>query len=91
MMEHKTKKIRSGSLSEINVTPLVDVPLVLLIIFMVTSPTVHHGARLPTPDLQPSNAKENPTQEEKDTLTLTEEGILKLRGKYIVKKNSISL
>ena len=32
-----------GSMSEINVTPLVDVMLVLLIIFMVTAPMLQQG------------------------------------------------
>jgi biopolymer transport protein TolR len=38
-----------GSLSEINVTPLVDVMLVLLIIFMVTAPMMQRSVdvRLP--------------------------------------------
>jgi len=37
---------------DMNVTPLVDVVLVLLIIFMVLAPVVnaHHSARLPPPD-----------------------------------------
>ena len=40
---------RSAALSEINVTPLVDVILVLLIIFMVTAPMLQRGVdvRLP--------------------------------------------
>src|SRR5713226_7722479 len=33
----------STSLAEINVVPLVDVMLVLLIIFMVTAPMIHRG------------------------------------------------
>ena len=33
----------SGSMSQINVTPLVDVMLVLLVIFMVTAPLVNPG------------------------------------------------
>jgi len=37
------KKEVGTSLSEINVTPLVDVMLVLLIIFMVTAPMMHSG------------------------------------------------
>ena len=38
-----TKKQIESSLSEINVTPRVDVMLVLLIIFMVTAPMMHSG------------------------------------------------
>ncbi len=36
---------RGGSLSEINVTPLVDVMLVLLIVFMVTTPIIVEEAK----------------------------------------------
>ncbi|MFT3914322.1 MAG: protein TolR [Anaeromyxobacteraceae bacterium] len=38
------------TLSEINVTPLVDVMLVLLIIFMVTAPLIQQGVELNLPD-----------------------------------------
>ncbi len=37
-------------LSEINVTPFVDVMLVLLIIFMVTAPMMVHGVKVETPE-----------------------------------------
>lgn len=39
-----------GTISEINVTPLVDVMLVLLIIFMVTAPLVQAGVRVDLPN-----------------------------------------
>jgi len=51
----------STSLSEINVTPLVDVMLVLLIIFMVTAPMLQTGIDVQLPETR--NAKEvNPEQ-----------------------------
>lgn len=37
------------TLSEINVTPLVDVMLVLLIVFMVTAPLMQHGVQVDLP------------------------------------------
>jgi biopolymer transport protein TolR len=41
---------RKGRLmSDINVTPFVDVMLVLLIIFMVTAPMMTHGVKVDTP------------------------------------------
>jgi biopolymer transport protein TolR len=40
----------TGTLSEINVTPLVDVMLVLLIIFMVTAPMLQTGVEVDLPD-----------------------------------------
>lgn len=52
---------RDGSmLSEINVTPLVDVMLVLLIIFMVTAPMMMQGVDVDLPEVtsQPLSAQE---------------------------------
>jgi biopolymer transport protein TolR len=66
---------RSGDrrlLSEINVTPLVDVMLVLLIIFMVTTPMLQRGTDVQLPQAQLSEPKE----EQRITLTLTREGRL---------------
>lgn len=45
----KTTKGRFETLSEINVTPLVDVMLVLLIIFMVTAPMMQQGIEVDLP------------------------------------------
>ncbi len=49
-------------LSEINVTPFVDVVLVLLIIFMVTAPMMHEGIDVDLPDTttQPLRVKDEP-------------------------------
>ena len=44
MLKNNKKKI-----SEINVTPLVDVMLVLLIIFMITAPMLNHGIKINLP------------------------------------------
>jgi biopolymer transport protein TolR len=58
-------------LSEINVTPLVDVMLVLLIIFMVTAPMLQQGIDVNLPQVA---AKDIPAKEEKLVLTITKEG-----------------
>jgi len=42
-----------GALSELNITPLVDVALVLLIIFMITAPMLVQGANVDLPQTQP--------------------------------------
>jgi len=53
---------RYRPLSEINVTPLVDVMLVLLIIFMVTAPLMTSGVSvdLPKTDAKPINTDSEP-------------------------------
>jgi biopolymer transport protein ExbD len=42
---------RPRPMSEINTTPLVDVMLVLLVIFMLTAPLLNHAIRLDLPDV----------------------------------------
>src|ERR1700693_3972838 len=42
-------------LADINVTPLVDVMLVLLIIFMVTAPMLHQGVAVALPKTETTN------------------------------------
>jgi len=42
-------------LSEINVTPLVDVMLVLLVIFMITAPMLHQGIEVALPKVEAKN------------------------------------
>jgi len=48
-------KQKKGPISEINVTPLVDVMLVLLVIFMVTTPLILNGISLDLPKTKETN------------------------------------
>ena len=47
-----------GSTPEINITPLVDVVLVLLIIFMVVTPALNEGAQIELPQVLTPDAKQ---------------------------------
>ena len=59
-------------LADINVTPLVDVMLVLLIIFMVTAPMMHQGVSVALPKTATTNL---PTGvEDPIILSITREG-----------------
>ena len=49
-MAFKFKRSRKEPMSEINVTPFVDVMLVLLIIFMVTAPLLTVGVQVDLPE-----------------------------------------
>ncbi|MCB0356092.1 MAG: protein TolR [Bdellovibrionales bacterium] len=66
-------KLRSHSryLSEINVTPMVDVMLVLLIIFMVTAPMLQQGIDIDLPETASSGVE---TTEEPFILTIKKNG-----------------
>ena len=46
-------------LADINVTPLVDVMLVVLIIFMVTAPMLHQGVSVTLPRTETTNLQAN--------------------------------
>lgn len=52
-----TQLDRLTALPEINVTPLVDVVLVLLIIFMVVAPSLSEGAQIELPKVTSPDAK----------------------------------
>ena len=55
------------TLAEINVTPLVDVMLVLLIVFMVTAPLIQQGVEVKLPEVRAQPVK---AEEEKLVLSL---------------------
>jgi len=55
-------------LSEINVTPFVDVMLVLLVIFMVTAPMMQEGVDVNLPQAQ---GKSLPSKEKRMTISIT--------------------
>ena len=51
-----------GPMSEINVTPLVDVMLVLLIIFMITAPLMSHKIHIELPTANPEKTENKPVE-----------------------------
>jgi biopolymer transport protein TolR len=58
---HRRRGRRQGLMSEINVTPFVDVMLVLLIVFMVAAPLLTVGVPIDLPEAQ-ANALNSETQ-----------------------------
>ena len=63
-------------MAEINVTPLVDVMLVLLIIFMITTPLMNHKVKVQLPQAVVQKKEEKKQPIPPVTITVTEAGEL---------------
>ena len=70
-MAFNLKNKSKDPISEINVTPFVDVMLVLLIVFMVTAPLLTVGVQV---DLPESSADSLPEEQEPLTLSINSKG-----------------
>ncbi len=77
----------ASSMSEINITPMVDVMLVLLIIFMVAAPLMTVGVPV---ELPKTAASALPTeQEEPLSITLTADGLILIMNSEVDEANLI--
>lgn len=65
------RRVRQRPFADINVTPMVDVMLVLLVIFMVTAPMMTTGVTVDLPD---SNAAPVPGQDEPLAVSVAADG-----------------
>ena len=76
-----------GPMADINVTPLVDVMLVLLIIFIITAPLMSHKVQIKLPE---ANLNQNPDDAEKRkqpiTISVKEHGDLYWGDERITKE-----
>jgi biopolymer transport protein TolR len=79
---------RSVPMSEINVTPFVDVMLVLLIIFMVAAPMLTVGVDVDLPKSAASALESE--NEEPLTITITKEGQIVLQTSTIPKEELVT-
>ncbi|ASX28095.1 protein TolR [Rickettsia sp. MEAM1 (Bemisia tabaci)] len=78
------RKSKRDVVSEINVTPLVDVMLVLLIIFMITSPMLVSGVNV---DLPETNSSPISGQDEPLVVTINNKGEVLLLETPIERKH----
>jgi biopolymer transport protein TolR len=67
-------------LSQINVVPLVDIVLVLLIIFMITAPMLEEGIDVNLPKVEASGL---PTPQEPVIITINEKGDIYINSKKL--------
>ncbi|MBI3229392.1 MAG: biopolymer transporter ExbD [Burkholderiales bacterium] len=71
----------AGVMADINVTPMVDVMLVLLVIFIITAPLFEHQIKLNLPNVEAQSVREQP-----DALTL----VIDARGRVFMGNRVLS-
>ena len=86
-MAFKLRHSKKEPISEINVTPFVDVMLVLLIIFMVTAPLLTVGVQV---DLPETSADTLPEETEPLTVTINAKGEIFIQEKKVEYKKIIA-
>ena len=82
-----TRSFQNKPMSEINVTPFVDVMLVLLIIFMITAPLLTSGVSV---DLPTTDSEALPGQDEPLTITINKNKEIFI-GENIVKVEALKI
>jgi len=81
------KSFQNKPMSEINVTPLVDVMLVLLIIFMITAPLLTTGVSV---DLPTTESQTLPGQDEPLTITINKNREIFI-GDNLIKEETLTI
>ncbi|MEM1194482.1 MAG: ExbD/TolR family protein [Pseudomonadota bacterium] len=75
-----SRRSRRAPMAEINVTPFVDVMLVLLIIFMVTAPLLAVGVPIELPDSRANPVNQTPEQ---ITISVDEDGVIYINNEAV--------
>lgn len=84
----RRRRSRTRPMSEINVTPFVDVMMVLLIIFMVAAPLLTVGVPV---ELPKTAANALPTDEEEPlTVTITAEGAVQIQTTDVAREDLVA-
>ena len=80
-MRRYSQRHNLSTLSEINITPLLDLAFVLLIIFMITTPLLENSVNLIIPSSGAANAPVNPAQVQ--TISIDRREAIKLNDKQV--------
>jgi biopolymer transport protein TolR len=78
---------RYAAMSDINVTPFVDVMLVLLVVFMITAPLLTVGVPI---DLPKTSAANLPGNEEPLTVSINEQGEIYLQETLVKREELVA-
>src|SRR4029077_14834664 len=80
-MRRYSNRTSLSTLSEINITPLLDLAFVLLIIFMITTPLLENSKTLIIPSSATKNAPINPSAEQ--TLSIDRDEVVRLNEQVV--------
>jgi biopolymer transport protein ExbD len=80
-MRRYSQRHNLSTLSEINITPLLDLAFVLLIIFMITTPLLENSVNLIIPSSGATNAPVNPAQVQ--TISIDRRETIKINDKQV--------
>lgn len=75
--KHLSARMDGEVMSDINVTPLVDIMLVLLIVFIITAPVIHQAFKL---NLPKENAQKHELQNTDITIEISGAGAFSMNG-----------
>jgi biopolymer transport protein ExbD len=79
-ISHRRHGARTSAMADMNVVPLVDVMLVLLVIFIVTAPLLTHAVKI---DLPKASSSANITKPQHIDLAIREDGSLFWSGEQV--------
>jgi biopolymer transport protein TolR len=82
-----TTGAKRGPKSDINMTPMIDVLLVLIIIFMVITPLTPHGLEALVPQPPPPNSKPNQADLRTVVIVLEKDGSIKINQDPVQESN----
>lgn len=80
-MRRYSQRHSLSTLSEINITPLLDLAFVLLIIFMITAPLLENSVNLVIPSSGAANAPVNPAQVQ--TISIDRQAVIKFNNETL--------
>lgn len=81
VMRRYSQRHSLSTLSEINITPLLDLAFVLLIIFMITTPLLENSVNLVIPSSDAANAPINPAQVQ--TISIDRQAVIKFNNRQV--------
>ena len=79
---------KGGVKSDINVTPLVDVMLVLLIIMMLVAPLLQQGVRLTLPSAK--NTTDKPDTQDQTQVFIDAQGLLYVNRDQVTEADAVA-